>query len=162
MLLLPIPVRQTAHGNTWTLQEVQTCTTDHDLCLSCINIHCILLSAPSTPMLLSKSRKGVCLTSNPSLLSSLKFKWLFFILIFTTYRQSNLAMENAEFPQPDLAGHFQRKILNIIQQIATLIFTINKRNYFPINQIIGFIGNLHNQHFHYTCQSLPSLPRRTR
>ena len=40
-------------------------------------------------------------------------KWLFFILLFTTYHQSNLAIENAEFPQPVLAGHFQRKILNI-------------------------------------------------
>ena len=44
--------------------------------------------------------------------SSLMFKWLFFILIFTTYRQSNLAIENAEFPQPILAKYFQRKNLH--------------------------------------------------
>ena len=41
--------------------------------------------------------------------SSLTFKWLFFILIFTIYRQSNLAIKNEEFPQPVLVWHFQRK-----------------------------------------------------
>ena len=50
------------------------------------------------------------------------------LVVFTTYRQSNLAIENAEVPQPVLAGHFQRKILSIIQQIATLNFRIIKRN----------------------------------
>ena len=41
--------------------------------------------------------------------SSLTLTWLFFVLIFTIYRQGNLAVENAEFPQPVLAGHSQRK-----------------------------------------------------
>ena len=70
--------------------------------------------------------------------------------------QRNLAIENAEFPQSVLAGHFQRKILNIIQQLATENFKIHKP--FSNKLIICFIGNMHNLHFYYTCQSLPSLP----
>ena len=42
--------------------------------------------------------------------------FFFLILIFTSYRQSYLAIENAEFPHLVLAGNFLRKILNIIQQ----------------------------------------------
>ena len=43
MLLLPTPVRQTAHGNSPELQEVQSRTADHNLCLSCIYSQSFLL-----------------------------------------------------------------------------------------------------------------------
>ena len=56
---------------------------------------------------------------------------LFWYLPHTVRATSLSKMQN--FPQPILAGHFQRKILNIIQKVATLNFRINKRNHFQIN-----------------------------
>ena len=39
----------------------------------------------------------------------LKFMWLFFILIFVTNCQSNLAIESQEFSQPVMVGYFKFK-----------------------------------------------------